>query len=213
MFPAFTQYNIGKPTVPPSATATQANLTNYMSGTAGTSQAAFWPTSMREPCRLVSWIFPTAQATEHPGDGSINNGPQYYEPIITALMASPSWANTVLMITYDENDGYFDHVPPPQAPVGTPGEFLKGPAFGASGASTDPTTGKTTYSNDPSNGITGPVGLGFRVPTSSSALGAPVAGSTPSSSTTPPASSWWRRCSACPRKGSSRTGAITSSAI
>ena len=31
---------------------------------------------------------------------------------------------------YDENDGYFDHVPPPKAPAGTPGEFVDGLPIG-----------------------------------------------------------------------------------
>jgi len=156
MFPAFTQYN--KPA------GSAADMTNYTSGTQGTSQGGFLTAVETGTLPDVSWIFPTAQSTEHPGDGPINAGPQYYEPIITALMKSPSWANTVLLLTYDENDGYFDHVPPPGAPAGTPGEYLKGPAFGSAASSTDPTTGKTTSAKDPSDGISGPVGLGFRVP-------------------------------------------------
>jgi phospholipase C len=57
------------------------------------------------------------------------------------------WASTVLFIMYDENGGFFDHVPPPAAPAGTAGEYL-------------------TVSPLPSaaGGIAGPVGLGFRVP-------------------------------------------------
>jgi phospholipase C len=53
---------------------------------------------------------------------------------------------------YDENDGWFDHVPPPTAPAGTAGEYL---------TATPPTLG------DPDPGtldITGPLGLGVRVP-------------------------------------------------
>ena len=164
MFPSFTQYNVQTPSATSTPTSIANNATNVSSGTLGSSQPGFLADLQAGNLPQVSWIFPTAQATEHPGDGPINAGPGYYEPIITALMASESWANTVLFITYDENDGYFDHVPPPQAPVGTVGEYLKGIAFGASGASTDPTTGKTTYSNDPSDTIQGPVGLGFRVP-------------------------------------------------
>jgi phospholipase C len=48
---------------------------------------------------------------------------------------------------YDENDGFFDHVAPPTAPAGTPGEYL-------------------TVSPLPADaeGIRGPLGMGFRVP-------------------------------------------------
>src|SRR6202008_2428963 len=54
---------------------------------------------------------------------------------------------TALFISYDENGGFFDHVPPPVAPPGTPGEYL-------------------TVSPLPqaASGIAGPVGRGFRVP-------------------------------------------------
>ena len=41
------------------------------------------------------------------------------EHLVGALAANPRvWAKTVLMINYDENDGFFDHVPPPLPPVG-----------------------------------------------------------------------------------------------
>jgi phospholipase C len=53
----------------------------------------------------------------------------------------------VLFIMYDENDGFFDHVPPPTAPAGTVGEYV-------------------TVSPLPSDagGISGPIGMGVRVP-------------------------------------------------
>ncbi|HET9692196.1 MAG TPA: alkaline phosphatase family protein [Acidimicrobiales bacterium] len=159
MFPAFEQYNA------PAAAGGTAGATNYLNGTSNDeSNAGLLADISAGTLPQVSWIFPTVQSTEHPGDGPINNGPQYYEPIITALMQSPSWKDTVLLLTYDENDGYFDHVPPPQPPPGTPGEFLTAKAFGYNVGSTDPTTGKTTPPSDPSYGIAGPVGLGFRVP-------------------------------------------------
>jgi phospholipase C len=54
---------------------------------------------------------------------------------------------TALFITWDENGGFFDHVAPPVAPEGTPGEYLTAPEI----------------TND-TGGIQGPIGLGFRVP-------------------------------------------------
>jgi phospholipase C len=57
------------------------------------------------------------------------------------------WSKTVLFIMYDENDGFFDHVPPPVAPPGTPGEYL----------TVDPLP-SSAY------GVQGPIGLGYRVP-------------------------------------------------
>lgn len=40
-------------------------------------------------------------------------GQQFLASIYTALASSPAWARTMLVITYDENGGFFDHVPPP----------------------------------------------------------------------------------------------------
>ena len=69
------------------------------------------------------------------------------------MTANPAlWAKTLLLVTYDENGGFFDHVAPLTAPPGTPGEFVTAPAV------PDPTV-------IGSPAITGPIGLGFRVPT------------------------------------------------
>jgi phospholipase C len=49
--------------------------------------------------------------------------------MITALSANPvQWAKTALFVTYDENGGFFDHVPPVTAPPGTAGEYVTAPA-------------------------------------------------------------------------------------
>jgi hypothetical protein len=67
---------------------------------------------------------------------------------VGALTANEElWKKTALLITWDENGGFFDHVPPPTAPDGTPGEFVT--------AATLP---------ESAMGIRGPIGLGFRVP-------------------------------------------------
>src|SRR6202040_2628851 len=72
--------------------------------------------------------------------------------IIEAFRLKPEvWAKTVFFLTYDENGGFFDHVPPTTAPAGTPGEYVTAPAV------PDPTV-------IGSPAITGPIGLGFRVP-------------------------------------------------
>src|SRR6201997_3112188 len=72
--------------------------------------------------------------------------------MITALTTNPvQWAKTAMFVTYDENGGFFDHVPPVTAPPGTPGEYITAPAV------PDP----TVVGSPP---ILGPIGLGFRVP-------------------------------------------------
>jgi phospholipase C len=44
-------------------------------------------------------------------------GAWYIQETLDALTAVPDvWSKTVLLVDYDENDGYFDHVPSPSAP-------------------------------------------------------------------------------------------------
>jgi phospholipase C len=51
---------------------------------------------------------------EHPGLGNnIQTGAAEVEKIITALMTSTSWSDSVFILTFDENGGMYDHVPPP----------------------------------------------------------------------------------------------------
>ncbi|HVZ17784.1 MAG TPA: alkaline phosphatase family protein [Terriglobales bacterium] len=58
---------------------------------------------------------------EHPLN-PIDKGARYAQQLVTALMNSPSWANSVMFITYDEGGGLYDHVPPMQTvnPDGKP---------------------------------------------------------------------------------------------
>lgn len=85
----------------------------------------------------VSWLVAPSAQTEHP-DWMPAAGAQYIASKLDALAANPEvWAKTAFILTYDENDGMFDHVRPPIAPEGTPGEWVDGK----------------------------PIGLGFRVPT------------------------------------------------
>jgi phospholipase C len=71
----------------------------------------------------VSWVVANQAFSEHP-DGPPNDGAHFVNQVITALAAnSEVFDSTVLFLNYDENDGFFDHVPPPVAPSGTTGEF------------------------------------------------------------------------------------------
>ena len=53
---------------------------------------------------------------DHP-HADIRNGQAFVNLIYEAVVTSPNWPNTVLVITYDEWGGFFDHVPPPAAPL------------------------------------------------------------------------------------------------
>jgi phospholipase C len=60
----------------------------------------------------VAWIFPSAEESEHPLT-DVRIGMWYVTAIVNALMKSNSWQNTLLVVTWDEYGGFFDHVPPP----------------------------------------------------------------------------------------------------
>ncbi len=50
---------------------------------------------------------------EHPSTGTdVQTGAAYVESLINALMSSPSWKDSVFILTYDEPGGLYDHVPP-----------------------------------------------------------------------------------------------------
>ncbi len=61
----------------------------------------------------VAWIVPNGRESEHP-PGNIQLGMWYTTAFVNALMKSPYWNNTLLVITWDDYGGFFDHVPPPQ---------------------------------------------------------------------------------------------------
>ncbi len=79
---------------------------------------------------FASWIVPPEECSEHPSH-SPEKGAAFIAQVVAALMSNPEvWSSTVLLINYDENDGFFDHVPPPVAPMGTPDEFVGGKPIG-----------------------------------------------------------------------------------
>ncbi|MEL5306944.1 phosphocholine-specific phospholipase C [Serratia nevei] len=65
----------------------------------------------------VSWIIAPAAYSEHPDPSSPVQGGWFTQEILNALTDNPEvWSKTVLLVNYDENDGFFDHMPSPSAP-------------------------------------------------------------------------------------------------
>jgi phospholipase C len=59
----------------------------------------------------VSWLTPPANFSDHPGEPWF--GPWYVSEAMEILLENPEvWKKTIFILTYDENDGFFDHVPP-----------------------------------------------------------------------------------------------------
>lgn len=53
---------------------------------------------------------------DHP-QADVRDGQVYLTEIYNALRASPNWERTLMIVTYDEWGGFFDHVAPPVGPV------------------------------------------------------------------------------------------------
>lgn len=65
----------------------------------------------------VSWIFAPYEYCEHP-EASPNAGEDLSSRLLDALASNPEvWSKTVFLINYDENDGFFDHMPPNIPPL------------------------------------------------------------------------------------------------
>jgi phospholipase C len=99
----------------------------------------------------VSWIVAPEAFSEH-GNWPANYGAWYISQVLDALTSNPRlFSKTVLFLTYDENDGFFDHVVPP-----TP------PRSASEGKSTVDASDEI-FAGSPGN-ESGPYGLGIRVP-------------------------------------------------
>jgi phospholipase C len=94
-------------------------------------EGQFESDAMNDRLPTVSWIMPTSFQSEHP-DYMPADGAAFVASKIDAIAANPDvWAKTAFILTYDENDGIFDHVVPPTPPAGTAREFVKGLPVGA----------------------------------------------------------------------------------
>ncbi|QQP96252.1 phosphocholine-specific phospholipase C [Lysobacter enzymogenes] len=115
----------------------------------------------------VSWLVAPAKYSEHPGPSAPIWGADYTARVLDALTADPAvWARTVLIVNFDENDGFFDHMPPPSPPS------LDAQRKPIGGSTVDLRGEHHTARSGPSHGTSAdpaiyydrPYGLGPRVP-------------------------------------------------
>lgn len=103
---------------------------------------AFYDRAANGTLPAVSYIIGPMELSEHPPYRP-SDGAWLQQKVVEAVVNSPKYSNTALLISYDETGGYGDHVPPFVSPNGTSGEWF-----------TDPEA--------PQNYV--PSGPGFRVP-------------------------------------------------
>jgi phospholipase C len=61
----------------------------------------------------VSWVIPTIYNSDHPAAGC-NGGPRWVTRVVNAIGTSKYWANTAVILLWDDWGGWYDPVPPPQ---------------------------------------------------------------------------------------------------
>lgn len=113
----------------------------------------------------VSWLVAPENFSDHPGAPWY--GAWYVSEVMEILTKNPEiWKKTIFILAYDENDGYFDHVPPFVAP-----HHIK-PNTGKVSSGIDVSVEhvnlehemKRRYKNPEKDARESPIGLGFRVP-------------------------------------------------
>jgi phospholipase C len=108
----------------------------------------------------VSWIVAPENFSDHPG--SAWYGAWYISEVMDILTHNPEiWKKTIFILAYDENDGYFDHIPPFTVPNPT----IEGTGLTSKGIDTGVEyVTKLQQSSDAQSVRESPIGLGFRVP-------------------------------------------------
>ena len=56
---------------------------------------------------------PLGPDNEHPGYAALLRGQQHVADLVNRIRPSAAWKDTIIIITYDENGGRWDHVAPP----------------------------------------------------------------------------------------------------
>jgi phospholipase C len=114
----------------------------------------------------VSWILPGYTQSEHPDQSTPDAGANFISQLLDAITANPAvWSQTVFFITYDENDGFFDHLPPPAVPsYNNDGTLAGGSTLPLAGEYLSDPAGDLLNPSDTISGKTRPWGLGARVP-------------------------------------------------
>lgn len=88
----------------PGSTAREAHLKDGQ---------AFLEAIDRGTLPAVSFYKPTGRETQHPSYTDIMTGDRHISEVLARLEKSPQWNRMLVIVTYDENGGYWDHVPPP----------------------------------------------------------------------------------------------------
>lgn len=101
-------------------------FTKYADGTAAKAEhlkdeADFLAAAQAGTLPAVSFVKPLGINNEHPGYADIMTGENHVMQLINAVRNGPNWKDAAIVITYDENGGFWDHVAPPVVDKWGPG--------------------------------------------------------------------------------------------
>jgi len=69
----------------------------------------------------VAFYKPPGRFTQHPSYTDLMSGDEHIAQLLERLRRSPQWETSAIIVTYDENGGFWDHVPPPAGDRWGPG--------------------------------------------------------------------------------------------
>jgi acid phosphatase len=72
----------------------------------------------------VSFYKPQGNLNEHPGYADVLSGDEHIADVVTHLARGPQWPHMLVIVTYDENGGFWDHVAPPKGDRWGPGSRI-----------------------------------------------------------------------------------------
>jgi phospholipase C len=72
----------------------------------------------------VAFYKPQGNLSEHAGSADVLTGDAHIADLIAHLQKSPQWSHMVVVVTYDENGGFWDHASPPKADRWGPGSRI-----------------------------------------------------------------------------------------
>jgi phospholipase C len=99
---------------------------NYADGTPGRAEhlkdeSDFLAAAHNGTLPAVAFVKPIGAKNEHPGYADLLSGERYALELIEAVRNGPNWHDAAIIVTYDENGGFWDHVAPPQGDRWGPG--------------------------------------------------------------------------------------------
>ncbi|NRF39684.1 alkaline phosphatase family protein [Pedobacter foliorum] len=95
-----------------------AYFSRYAEGTKGRKEhlkdeTEFLEAANKGTLPAVSFVKPIGLENEHPGESTITGGESHAVKLIEAVLNGPNGKDAVVILTYDENGGFWDHIAPP----------------------------------------------------------------------------------------------------